>query len=128
MNKIIKWMLCLISFILISSGKLSADVLGPYPVNENVEIPSNYASLVITSSSSAYESYIYISDENGQTYYLTANPSGDIPNRYLLEKGTYTVVAYFAVNWVYLSSNWGVLNVGSTFTVTGNCYMTFLNK
>ena len=96
---------------------MNADVLGPYLAIETITAPEGYASVVpYMSSSYPVTGTITIQDENGNIYKLLA--PGQSPYRYFLSYGTYRILSVTAPDGARLQSNWGILAVGTSFTVT----------
>lgn len=99
---------------------VNADVLGPYPANETISVPNGYGSVVLYMSSYSKDGIITIQDETGNIYELIVcvPESEQPPYRYLLGYGAYKIVSIVAPAGAKLQSNWGTLEVGSSFTVT----------
>lgn len=121
MKQNILFSMCLLACLCLNVS-VKADVLEPWLLTEVPETPAGYGRLVFAlSGGGTPEGSITVCDENNNQYTLVAHSSGTSPNCYFMAYGTYQVVSQ---GQSAINSNWGSLSVGSTFTVTGDGYMS----
>jgi hypothetical protein len=114
----------ILSFILLSTFlTIKADILGPYSVTQDPDIPDGYVQIIAYNSTEIAGCYFKVTDENGYEYTIFYVPTGNggvPPLKYYVDRNsTYTVTEINIPEGHILRSNFGDLSVGSTFSGGG---------